>query len=179
VADRAAELFSEGGHEAVSIESIAEKMPISRATLYRTVPTKDHLLALVFERSTHNLDEAAAVLVAEHREPADELSALIRLHVAAAIETRHYMTVFFGGGGLPTDVFERWRKFSRRYEELWVGVVRRAMDANIVTPGDPVLTTRLMLGMVIWVSRWYRPDEGYTADQISDTAIELIIRRAS
>jgi len=174
LADGAARLFAEGGYEAVSIEAVAEELSVSRATLYRTVPTKEDLLGILFERSTRQLDRAATALVAEGREPADELAALIRLHVVAAIETRQYMTVFFGGAGLPPEVYARWRKFSRKYEKLWAGVVGRAMKAGVLAPGDPKLTTRLLLGMVIWVSRWYRPAEKYTADQISEAAMALI-----
>ena len=44
VADAVAELFAEGGYEAVSIVDTAEKLSLSRATLYRTVPTKEDLL---------------------------------------------------------------------------------------------------------------------------------------
>lgn len=176
VAEAAGRLFSSGGYEAVSIEAVAEQLSVSRATLYRTVPTKEDLLAILFERSTQRLDEAAKALVGEGREPADELAALVRLHVAAAIETRRYMAVFFGGAGLPSDVYQRWQQFSHEYEQLWTDVVRRAMDADVLAPGDPVLTTRLVLGMVIWVSRWYRPSEPYSEDQISAAALALIAR---
>ncbi|MEV6985393.1 TetR/AcrR family transcriptional regulator [Sphaerisporangium sp. NPDC051017] len=174
VAEGVARLFAHGGYEAVSIEAVAEELSVSRATLYRTVPTKDHLLGILFERSTGHLDRAATALVAEGREPADELVSLVRLHVLAAIETRQYMAVLFGGAGLAPDVYARWRKFRRKYERLWVGVVRRAMKAGVLGPGDPVLTTRLLLGMVIWVSRWYRPSEKYTAEQISEAVMALI-----
>ncbi|WP_181780885.1 TetR/AcrR family transcriptional regulator [Pseudonocardia pini] len=177
VAEAAGRLFSSGGYEAVSIEAVAEQLSVSRATLYRTVPTKEHLLAILFERSTQRLDEQATALVAEGREPAAELEGLVRLHVVAAIETRRYMAVFFGGAGLPGDVYERWQRFSHDFEMLWRGVVERAMAAGVLAAGDPVLTTRLVLGAVIWVSRWYRPGEDYSAEQIADAALELIAHR--
>ncbi|MGO4384504.1 TetR/AcrR family transcriptional regulator, partial [Specibacter sp. RAF43] len=43
VAEAAAAVFAENGYEGVSIDAVAEKLDISRATLYRTVPTKSHL----------------------------------------------------------------------------------------------------------------------------------------
>jgi AcrR family transcriptional regulator len=171
VAEGAARLFSEGGYEAVSIEAVAEKMSMSRATLYRTVRTKEQLLGILFERSTQGLDRAANALVDENREPKDELLAWLSLHIAAAIETRGYMAVFLGSPASFPEVLARWQKFTRSYEKLWVGVISRAMDAGVLLPGDPVLTTRLLLGMVIWVSRWYRPGEKYTADQIAEAAM--------
>jgi len=105
VAEGAARLFADGGYEAVSIEAVAEELSVARATLYRTVPTKDDLMGLLLERSTRQLDRGATALVAEGREPADELASLVRLHVVAAIETRQYMAVLFGGAGLPPEVY--------------------------------------------------------------------------
>jgi AcrR family transcriptional regulator len=177
VADGAARLFAEGGYDAVSIEAVAEKLSVSRATLYRTVPTKDDLMGILLERTTQELHRSAKALVAEHRNSADELPALVRLHVAAAIESRDHMAaVFFGASGLPAEVHARWRKFRRAYEKLWVDVVNRAMDSGVLPRRDPVLTTRLLLGMVIWVSRWYQPREQYNADQIAEAVVALVRR---
>jgi AcrR family transcriptional regulator len=176
VADAAAALFAEGGHDAVSIEAVAEKLSVSRATLYRTVPTKEDLLGILFERSTSELYETAQGVVAGAADPAEALSGLIRVHVEAAIRMRRYMAVFFGGAGLPPDVFAGWQRWSRNYEKLWQKVVRQAMDAGVLAAGDPKVATRLMLGMVIWVSRWYRPSERLTADEIADVAVHLIGR---
>jgi AcrR family transcriptional regulator len=174
VADAVAELFAEGGIEAVSIADTAEKLSVSRATLYRTVPTKEELLGILFERSTRELTERTDAALAATSEPADQLVALIRLQAEAAIQMRSYMPVFFGGGGLPPDVFMRWRKWSRQFEKRWSGVVSACMDAGCIDKNDPVVATRLILGMVIWVSRWYRPSEKITADEIADSAITLL-----
>lgn len=174
VADAVAELFAEGGIEAVSIADTAEKLSVSRATLYRAVPTKEDLLGILFERSTRELTERTDAVLAARSEPGEQLVELIKLQAEAAIQMRSYMPVFFGGGGLPPDVFMRWRKWSRQFEKRWSGVVAACMDAGWLDKTDPVVATRLILGMVIWVSRWYRPSEKITADQIADSAITLL-----
>lgn len=174
VADATATLFAEGGHDAVSIEAVAEMLSVSRATLYRTVPTKEELLGILFERSTKELYDTAKTLVAETSEPREALFGLIRVHVAAAVRMRRYLAVFFGGAVLPPEVFDRWQRWSRSYEALWLKVVRQAMTSGVLEPGDPKLTTRLLLGMVIWVSRWYKRSEKLSADEIAEAAIRLI-----
>ncbi|EHB55455.1 regulatory protein TetR [Mycolicibacterium rhodesiae JS60] len=174
VADAVAELFAEGGIEAVSIADTAEKLSVSRATLYRTVPTKEELLGILFERSTRELTERTDAALASVSKPDEQLVELIRLQAEAAIQMRSYMPVFFGGGGLPPDVFMRWRKWSRQFEKRWSSVVAACMDEGCLDKTDPVVATRLILGMIIWVSRWYRPGEKITADQIADSAITLL-----
>lgn len=173
-ADAAAALFAEGGYDAVSIEAVAERLAVSRATLYRTVPSKEDLLSILFERSTNELYAAASAVVERTPDPAEALFGLVRVHVAAAIRLRRYLAVFFGGAGLPPEAYARWQRWSRGYEKLWLTVVQQAMAAGVLKAGNPKVTTRLLLGMVIWVSRWYRPSERLTADDIADQAIELI-----
>lgn len=174
VADAVAELFAEGGIENVSIVETAEKLGISRATLYRTVPTKEQLLGILFERSTRELLQAARAVVDEIDEPREQLAALIRLHVDAAIRMRHYMPVFFGGGDLPSDVYERWHTFSRDFERTWIEVVADNMRAGHIVQADPVVATRLLMGACIWVSRWYRADGPHDPQAIADTAVGLL-----
>jgi AcrR family transcriptional regulator len=174
VATAVAELFAEGGFDAVSIGSTAEKLSVSRATLYRTVPTKEHLLGILFEISTRELTESAAATLRETDDPTERLHGLIGLHVRAAIQMRRYMPVFFGGTGLPSDVYGRWHEWSRGYEALWQSAVSDAMDAGVLRPGDPLIATRLLLGMCIWVSRWYRTAEGFSETEIAQSAISLL-----
>ena len=174
VADAVAELFAEGGGDAVSIVYVAEKLGVSRATLYRTVSTKEDLLGQLFERSTRELTEQARAAVDQTKNPHQQLQALVGLQVDAAIRMRRYMPVFFGGGDLPSDVFNRWHAFSRDFEALWVKVVASAMDEGHLAEADPVITARLLLGQCIWVSRWYRPAEGYDARAITEAVIKLL-----
>jgi AcrR family transcriptional regulator len=174
VADAVADLFHEGGYEAVSIVDTATRLSVSRATLYRTVPTKQDLLGILFERSTREITEQVEAAIRDIDDPADRLREMVRLQSAAAVQMRSYMPVFFDGGDLPSDVVQRWHKWSRQFEKLWLSVVAANMEAGYIDKGDEVITTRLILGMILWVSRWYRPKEKITAEQIADDAIRLL-----
>lgn len=50
VADAVAGLFRERGYETVSIVGTAQRLAVSRATPYRTVPTKEDLLGILLDR---------------------------------------------------------------------------------------------------------------------------------
>jgi AcrR family transcriptional regulator len=118
VADAVAELFAEGGYEAVSIIDVAEKLSVSRATLYRTVPTKEELLGILFERSTRELTDRVKTVIAEYDDPREQLIEMIKLHADAAVKMRIYMPVFFGGGDLPPDVLKRWHTWEPPIREV-------------------------------------------------------------
>ena len=174
VADAVAELLAEGGFEAVGVPEVAEKLSVSRATLYRTVPTKVDLMGILFERSTRDLSKQARAVISGSPNSAEQLTGLIRLHANAAVDMRRFMLVFFGGGDLPPEVFARWHPWSQRYEKMWQKVVAANMGDGNLDQGDPVVATRLILGMLVWVSRWFRPVDQTTPDEIADAAIQLL-----
>ncbi len=168
-------LFAQGGLEAVSIERAAQDLGVSRATLYRTVPSKEHLLGLLLKRMTDDLTARSLTVTEERAMSAKErLYALMRVHFEAAIQMRDYMFVFFGGGGLRPDDYAEWRRFSRNYEQIWIGAVRAAADEGALSVTDPVVATRLLLGMIVWVSRWWRPHMELDADDLVQQAMLLL-----
>jgi AcrR family transcriptional regulator len=175
VADAVAEIFVESGMDAVSIPSVADKLEVSRATLYRTIATKEDLLGILFERSTRELTEKAQAIMFNGRPVGERLHSLIELQVDAAVRMQQYMPVFFGGAGLPADVFGRWHSWSRDYETHWAKCVGEAMHEGVLERANEAATTRLILGMCIWVSRWYRPSEKISTEQITQSAIDLIL----
>ena len=174
VADAVAELIAEGGIDAVSIFDAAEKLSVSRATLYRTIPTKQHLVGVLLERSMAEISSSMETALNEVEEPGARLVALVELLTDAAVRMRRYMPLFFGGGDLPEDVFKKWQRWSREFEGTWVRVVQDNIDEGTFVPGDPVVTARLLLGACLWISRWYRPNEPYDVEMITETAVNMV-----
>src|SRR5205809_2884426 len=157
VVDAVERLFAAGGLDAVTIERTAAELGVSRATLYRTVPSKAHLLGLHFVRMTRALDRAARQATsARGTTPRDRLVSLIRVQIQAAVAMRDYFFVYFDGSQLGKPVYDDWRRWADDYERVWIKTVGDAIKAGDLSPGDPLLTTRLILGTTIWVANWFR-----------------------
>jgi AcrR family transcriptional regulator len=172
--DAVERLLHDGGVEAVTIERAAQELGVSRATLYRTISSKEQLLGRLFVRMTDELTaEALEAGRDDGRSARERLNELIRAQVAAAIRTRDYLFVFFGREWLEEDVYAHWRLFTRRFEAIWEQVVRDAIEEGSLQVSDPQTATRLMLGMLIWISRWYRPERD-DGDAIAAEAIRLL-----
>ena len=168
-------LFAEGGIDAVTIERTATELGVSRATLYRTVPSKAHLLGIHFVKMTRELDRAAReATTAPGATPRDRLIALMRVQIEAAVQMRDYFFVYFDGSQLPEGVYQDWRRWTDEYEQVWIETVGNAIRSGDLSPGDTLLTTRLILGMTIWVANWFRTREGFTPTEIEDRALELL-----
>ncbi len=64
--ESAAEVFSEQGVEAASLEEIAKRAGVGIGTLYRHFPARPNLILAVYEREVRLVCDAAPVLLAAH-----------------------------------------------------------------------------------------------------------------
>lgn len=175
VVDAVERLFAAGGIDAVTIERTAAELGVSRATLYRSVPSKAELLGLHFVRRNEELYRAARQATsARGATPRERLVGLIRVQIQAAVKMRDYFFVYFDGSQLPEAVYKDWRRWADEYEKLWIKTVGNAIRSGDLSPGDTLLTTRLILGMTIWVANWFRAREGFTDAEVEERALELL-----
>lgn len=175
VIDAVQRLFAEGGIDAVTIERTAAELKVSRATLYRSVPTKKDLLGLLFTRMNRELTAAALdAAQAPGRTAGERLETLISVQVEASVRMRDYLFVFIDGSRIPTGDYDEWRRWLEDYERIWLDAVANAIAAGDLPSGDVRLTTRLILGMTIWVARWFRPRENVTPEQIQQRTLEIL-----
>jgi AcrR family transcriptional regulator len=172
--DAVRRLLRDEGIDGVSVERVATELQVSRATLYRTISSREQLLGLLFRTMTDELTaEAERVLADGEHSARERLDALIRVHVEAAVRMKDYLFVFFGPEWLPAADYEDWRRFSRTFQQLWVDAITAAVAEGSLSVAEPRVAARLLTGMLTWISRWYRPGE-FDADAIAAEAIRLI-----
>jgi AcrR family transcriptional regulator len=175
VLDAVERMVAEEGFEAVSVDRVASDVSISRATMYRTIPSKEHLLALLFERMTDRVSaEVREATKEDGRTAKERLRALLRAHIHGSVNTRGYLFVLFSRDWFPPEMYAKFNRWRHDFERTWVDAVRAAADEGALLVEDPLIATRLLLGMCVWVSRWYRPDANMDVDFIADEAIRLV-----
>lgn len=167
-------IFAREGLDAISVDRVASELGVSRATLRRSVPTIEHLHWLVFEKLAGRTLDAARAVAASAAGGGEKLAALLQIQVDAAIETRVFYILLHAQLALPAEVDEAWRSWRRAYEDVWVQTVTQAAREGAVTSADPLLTTRLLLGMTTWIARWYRPEEGIAPEAIRQAVADLL-----
>jgi hypothetical protein len=107
-------------------------------------------------------------------DPREQLSAMIWRHTCAAVTMRHHLPSPFRFDDAPPHVLDESYALSQQLEKRWVQVVAANMRAGYLDGGDPLVTARLILGMIMSVSRWYRPNGPFTPQQVVATAARLV-----
>lgn len=132
----AAELFARRGYHGVSIGDLGRAVGLTGPALYRHFSGKEAVLAeMLLDISERLLAEG--VRRAADPDPARALDALLRWHIAFALDNPALITVHERElDNVPEPQRHRVRRLQRAYVEEWVAVLRR-MD-----PGRPDDRTR-------------------------------------
>ena len=71
---------------------------------------------------------------------------------------------------------KRIRTLGRRYEQMFASIVRSGMDKGIFVPGDPKLTTFVILRAAFTVANWYREGGKWKPQWIVEQVTEQLVR---
>lgn len=171
----AADCFGEQGYRATTLETVAERLGISRVTLYRYCPSKEELLIRVFERSIAIFQQGLRQICEQDVPPEEKVRQIIRHQVRLMADHRSFLTVFFSEeGNLPTEMAERSRSERRVYDSLIEEVIQEGIDSGRFGPFPAKLLSFAILGMCNWLYQWYQPDGPLAADEVARIFIDLI-----
>jgi TetR/AcrR family transcriptional regulator, cholesterol catabolism regulator len=171
----AAACFGEQGYRATTLEAVAERLGISRVTLYRYCPSKEELLARVFARSIAIFQRGLQQICTQDVSPEEKLRQIIRHQIRLMADHRNFLSVFFSEeGNLPAEMARRARAERRMYDELIEGVIREGVEAGRLAPLSPKLLSFAILGMCNWLYQWYQPDGPLSADEVARIFIQLV-----
>jgi len=172
----AAHVFAERGYDQTSVPELAEALGLATGSLYHYFGSKEQLLRAICDQLMDPLLEQAEALLAEPREPAEQLRALVRLWVEHVVAHRDHMLVF----QQERHVIESgaaWRgvRASRKaFERLVEDALARCRPARPDTDSDPRLALSALLGMVNHTAQWYRPRGRLSAAAIADGYVDLL-----
>ncbi|MFD6952360.1 TetR family transcriptional regulator [Nocardiopsis sp. TSRI0078] len=120
----AARLFAEHGYRGVSIDDLGRAVGTTGPALYRHFPGKQALLGEVLVDVSDRLAGRGRELVARASGAEEALDALLRGHIAFALDEPALITVHDRELGNLTDADRRRvRRLQRGYVEQWVGVL--------------------------------------------------------
>jgi AcrR family transcriptional regulator len=178
----AAEIFERKGYHATAMGEIADAVDLTKAGLYYYVKGKEDLLFAIMSFAMDRLEgwvEAARACA----EPEQRLRSIIGSHARGiALDGSAITLLVDETEALHPEHRERIRRRQRAYYEFIRDNVAE-LGAAGRSEVDPTIGAFGILGMVMWLARWYRPDGALGGDdvagQVTAMALEGILRRES
>ncbi len=171
----AADLFRERGYQASTVDHIAGRLGMSKASLYTHFRAKDEMLAAISRETIEAFTRDLNLVLGSRLDLAEKLRRMVRQHVRFVIANRSFLTVFFGEeANLPPRFARSLAAQKDRYDKGVERIVAEGVRAGVFRDVPPRLVVFGVLGMVNWVHKWYNPAGRWGAEEISSAFLSLI-----
>jgi AcrR family transcriptional regulator len=147
--------FAKGGFEATSMRDIAGEAGMLAGSMYYHFPSKNELIAAVYEAGVGEIGAAVDAAVARAHAPWTRLEAACTAHLGSLLSGRAHAAVMTADlSRLDPRLRRRLVVMRDRYEKRFVELVA-ALPLPAAT--DRRLWRLQLLGALNWTPTWYRP----------------------
>src|SRR5262245_20699894 len=165
----AAQIILRKGYDATSISDIANALGMTKAGLYHYINGKKELLFDIMNFGLDELEEEVATPAASIADPVERLHFIITSH--AQLVTRGQCAITILVDEITDLTPAQNRIITRRKREYFDRL--RALLNSIKEQGklqdvDTTAATFSVLGMISWLSRWFRQNGSLTQEQVAE-----------
>jgi AcrR family transcriptional regulator len=162
-------VFNERGYDGTSMEDLAQRLGISKSSIYYHVESKEDLLALALDRALDGLFGVADEAKASGEPAIERLERLVRGSIGVLTDRLPYVTLLLRARG-NTRTERRALARRREFDQIVADLVAEAeRDGDIRPDVNPAITARLLFGLVNSLVEWYRPGRQATSpSQLAD-----------
>lgn len=171
----AAKAFSAKGYDGTSLQDVAERVGITKAGLYHYFPSKAALFEAIVLDTLNAMILSAKCAIEEQGTQSGKLTAFMVAHARYfELHGDQYRASFFergSGSDYTSEQLEARREYTRLLEGILDAAVR---NGEMVVENVPI-QARGILGMLNWMSRWYRQDGEHRASEVAEIYARTIL----
>lgn len=173
----AAQIFFTKGYNATSLNDIADSLGITKAALYYYVESKQELLYRIIKLGLDDvkgevLDPARDIENAEER-----LRFIILNHARLSAGGNHAVVIISHEvDALSTDQKQEVLHRRREYFEFIRNTLVELDEQGKLQKIDLTTATFTILGMIIWLARWFSPSGKRSVENVCEDVCEMALR---
>lgn len=172
----AAQLFNEKGYAASTLDEVAERLGVSKPTVYYYVDSKDGILFECVKAGLEMLQTAIRHADAVGGRAYDKLVAAMRAYVEIVTQDFGKCIIRVGEDPLPAAERRKLRGIKAALDGEFRELIRQGIAEGSIAPCDPKLAAFTLAGALSWIGRWYDPEGDLTPEQIADHCIGVLMR---
>ena len=172
----AAQIILRKGYDATSINDIANALGMTKAGLYHYINGKKELLFDIMNFGLDELDEEVAAPAGDIEDPEERLRFIIASHAKLVTRGQGAITILVDEITALTPaqnriITRRKRDYFNRLREL----LRTLKEQGKLQDVDITAATFSLLGMISWLSRWFRHDGKMSQEQVADQITKIAL----
>jgi AcrR family transcriptional regulator len=170
----AAEIMCQKGYEGTSMNDIAEAAGLTKAGIYHYIRGKEELLFEIMTYAMDNLDQRIITPAQEVADPEKRLRSIVECHTRSLLEGVGAITIVLEDMPALTTAHRRVIKARKRaYFEFIRQTLQELDSEGKLRDVNPTTATFSLLGMILWISRWYRRDGKLSAEEVLKDYVDI------
>jgi len=170
----AAEIMCQKGYEGTSMNDIAEAAGLTKAGIYHYIRGKEELLFEIMTYAMDNLEERVITPAQEITDPEQRLRKIVEAHINSLLEGVGAITIILEEMTALTAAHRRTIKARKRaYFDIIRQTLQELQSQGKLRDVDLTTATFSLLGMILWISRWYRRDGKLSAEQVLNDYVAI------
>jgi len=170
----AAQIILRKGYDATSINDIANALGMTKAGLYHYINGKKELLFDIMNFGLDELDAEVAVPAAAIADPTSRLRFIIATHAQLVTRGQGAITILVDEITALSPAQNRMiTRRKREYFDSLRNVLNERKSAGKLQDVDTTAATFSLLGMISWLSRWFRQDGSLTQEQVAEQIVKI------
>lgn len=171
----AGRLFTEKGFHDTSLDEVAERLHVSKPTLYYYVKNKDEILFECVRTGLEMLHAAVDPLTEAGTPPLARLEAAMRSYVDIVTHDFGLCVIRVGEDPLPPEGRAKLRRLKAAIDGEFRSLVEECIADGSIVQCEAKMAAFSLAGALSWIGRWYRADGPCTPRQIADHFVPLLL----
>ena len=172
----AAQIILRKGYDATSINDIANALGMTKAGLYHYINGKKELLFDIMNFGLDELDEEVATPARSIADPSARLRFIIASHAQLVTRGQGAITILVDEITALTPAQNRMiTRRKREYFDRLRDVLNELKSKGKLHDVDTTAATFSLLGMINWLSRWFRQDGALTQEQVAEQIAKIAL----
>ena len=167
--------FGKNGYHGTSMEQIADRLLMTKGSLYYYFRDKEEILFAVHVEALDRILLEQARVARLPVCPCEKLDRLLREHIRIMVEEFHGTALALEFGALSRRRLGRVVAKRDRYERSLRRLIALGAKRGCLRPVDPKMTGLAILGAINWIARWYRPDGPAKADDVAGRFLDVFM----
>jgi TetR/AcrR family transcriptional regulator, cholesterol catabolism regulator len=174
--DAAARIICDKGFHAMSMNDIAQAVGMTKAGIYHYIEGKQDMLFAIMNFGMDLLDDGVIAPASSIEDPERRLRTIIHNHAQLITRGSNSITVLVDElAGLSSSQRKKIKQRKRVYFDFIRDTLEGLRAEGKLKDVDTTVASFGILGMLLWVSRWFRPEGKLSSEQIAEEILKVAV----